>query len=113
MSEVPGGLGRLIEAEARLAQAVAAAEAEAATLLEAAGQAAAEEEARCRRAFESDAAALAERVATERDAEMARVTVAAGERATRLRELPASLVESLAIEVAGTILADLGSRVRS
>jgi hypothetical protein len=113
MSEVPGGLNRLIDTEARLAQAVAAAEVEAASLLEAARQAATEEEARSRQAFESEAAALAERVATERDAEMARVTVAAGERARRLRELPASVVEDLAIEVAGLILADLDSRIRS
>ena len=113
MTEIPGALGRLIATEARLAQALAAAEAEAARLLEAASRAATEEETRCQRAFEGDAAALAERVAIERDAEMAKVAAAAGDRARRLRELPAALVEDLAIEVATVMMADLDSRVRS
>ena len=113
MSEIPGGLGRLIDTEARLARTLAAAEAEAASLLAAAGRAAGEEETRRQRAFEGDAAALAERVATERDAEMEKVAAAAGDRARRLRELPAALVEDLAIEVAGAIMADLDAGVRS
>ena len=41
------------------------------------------------------------------------VAAAAGDRARRLRELPAALVEDLAIEVAAAIMADLDAGVRS
>ena len=112
MSDVPGGLERLIDTEARLAEALAAAEAEAASLLTDARRAVAEEEARCQQAFEGDAAALADRVATERDGEMARVAGDGSQRARRLRAVPASVVEDLAHDVARLVLADLNPRVR-
>ena len=112
MNEVAGGLGRLIETEARLAEALASAETEAGRLLQAAREAAAAEEARCQQALEDEGAALAGRVAAERDAEMVRVTAEAGERSRRIRELPAAVVEELAVEVVGLVLAELDARGR-
>jgi hypothetical protein len=110
MNEVAGGLGRLIETEARLAEALAAAEAEAGRLLQAAREGAAAEEARGRQALEDDSAALSRRVAAERDAELSRVAAQGDQRSRRLRELPVSVVEELAIEVVGRVLADLDAR---
>ena len=107
MNEVAGGLGRLIEAEARLAEALAAAETEAGRLLQAAREAAAADEARCQQVLEGESAALGRRVAAERDAELLRVAAEGDERSRRLRELPASVVEELAVEVVGRVLADL------
>lgn len=112
MSEVAGGLGRLIETEARLAEALAAAEREAGRLLQAAREAGAAEEARCQQALQDESAALSARVAAERDAEMLRVAADGDERSRRLRELPDSVVEELAIEVVVRLLADLEARGR-
>jgi hypothetical protein len=73
MKEIAGGLGRLIETEARLAEALAAAEAEAGRLLLAAREAAEAEAAGFQQAIEREGAALATRIEAERDAEMRRV----------------------------------------
>lgn len=107
MSEVAGGLGRLIETEARLAEALAAAETEAGRLLQAAREAADAEEARSQQAVEDESAAVAGRVAAARDAELVRVAAEGGERCRRYRELPDSVVEAHAVEVVERVLADL------
>lgn len=101
-----GGLGRLIETEARIAAALAAAETEAAELLQAARVAAEAEEHRFGELLEGATASLAARVSAERDAEIARVAAAAEERCRRLQELPEDLVEELVAWVTQRLLAD-------
>jgi ElaB/YqjD/DUF883 family membrane-anchored ribosome-binding protein len=91
-----GGLGRLIETEARIAEALAAVQAEAATLLEAASRQADDEEHRLGERLEAEIASIAARIAAERDDEIRRVTAAAEARSQRLREMPASVVDELA-----------------
>lgn len=103
---VEGGLGRLIRAEARLAEAVAAAEAEAAELLEAARVAAGAKAAASGRALQADLAALADRLAAARDAEISAVLCAAEDRCRRLRDLPAAASDELAAWVAAQVLDD-------
>jgi hypothetical protein len=100
-----GGLVRLIETEARLAEAIAAAEREAAALLEAAKTAAAAGEAGSRARLEGDVAALVQRVAAERDAEVVRVVAEADARCRQLRELPAEAIGELAAWVETRLLA--------
>jgi hypothetical protein len=108
-----GGLSRLIETEARLAQALAAAEAEAAALVEAAKAAAKAEEARFQDVIEGETAALAAVVATERDAEIRRVTATAEDRCRRLEELPAAVVEELAAWLTDRLLTGNDQGIRS
>ena len=108
-----GGLGRLIETEARLAQALAAAKAEAAALLETAKAAAEAEEARFQEGLEGETAALAAVVGAERDTEIARVAAAAEEQCRRLQELPEAVVEELAAHLIERILDGHASRSRS
>ncbi len=100
-----GGLDRLIETEARLAQALAAAEAEAAALLDAAKAAAEAEAARFQEILDGETAAVTAQIAAERDAEIRRVTATAEERCRRLEELPAAVVEELAAWLTDRLLA--------
>ena len=102
---VEGGLGRLIETETRLAEAVAAAEREAASLLREA-VAGVEADAACSRAtLEAELVELGRRVAAGRDAEIAGVVRAADERCRRLRDLPAGTIDELAAWVEQRVLA--------
>lgn len=101
---VEGGLGRLIETETRLAEAVAAAEGEAAALLRDARAAAEASAEGSRRTLEGEVAALTARVAAARDAEMAAIGRAADERCRRLRGLPAAAIDELAAWVEGEVL---------
>jgi hypothetical protein len=101
-----GGLSRLLETEARIAASLAAAEAEAAKILEAA-KAATEADARdMEERLEGEMASLAARVTAERDAEITRVAAGADEGSRRLQELPDNVVEELAGWVTEQLLAD-------
>jgi hypothetical protein len=111
MIEVAGGLGRLIETESRIAESLAAAEAEAGRLLHAAREAADTEEADFEASVEAAAAVLADRLAAERDAEVRRVVAEGAERARRFRQLPDSIIEELAAGVARRILVGEGPGV--
>jgi hypothetical protein len=105
MQEVGGGLGRLIETETRLARELAAAQAEADQLVLEARAAAEDAEAGERHAVARDALAVEERIAAERQARLRRITAEGEERARRLRELPATTIEALALEMAARVLA--------
>jgi len=91
-----GGLARLIETEARLADAIASAEREAAALVDAARAEAAAAEAGWRSRLEVESAALDARLAAERDAGIAGIEAEAERRSRLLSELPAETVERLA-----------------
>jgi succinate dehydrogenase/fumarate reductase flavoprotein subunit len=107
-----GGLGRLIETEARLAQALAATEAEAAALLDAAKAAAEAEAARFEEILDRETAEVAAEIAAGRNAEIRRVTATAEERCRRLEELPATVVEELAAWVTDRLLAGNDQGIR-
>jgi hypothetical protein len=102
---VEGGLGRLIETETRLAQGVAAAEQEAASLVSAARAAAEASAAGSQATLDAQVAELTRQVAAGRDAEIADVLRAADERCRRLRELPAETIDQLAEWVEHRVLA--------
>jgi hypothetical protein len=102
---VEGGLGRLIETETRLAEAIAAAEREAASLLSAARAAAEASAAGSQATLDAEVAELTRQVAAGRDTEIAAVRRAADERCRRLRELPAHTIDELAVWVEGRVLA--------
>ena len=102
---VEGGLGRLIETETRLAEAVAAAEREAVSLLREAEAAVEAGAAGSRATLEAELVELSRRVAAGRDAEIAGVLRAADERCRRLRELPAGTLDQLAAWVEERVLA--------
>ena len=97
------GLSSLIATEARLAQVLAAAEAEAGARLAAAGEQTAALEADDHRRLEQELAALATRVAAERDAEIERLTSDAAARCSRL-EAAEEVIDTLAREIAEHLL---------
>ena len=101
-----GGLTRLIETEARLAQDIAAVEREAATILAEARSAAEQARAGSEASLEGAIAELARRVSTERDAENTRIRSEADARCRRLRELPAGTVDRLAAWVESRVFRD-------
>jgi len=103
-AETDDGLSRLIEAEARLARDLVAAEAEAATLISAAREAAAEEESRLQARIDAEVARLAQQIAAERDAEIAGVIAAAEKRCLLLQDVPAAVIDQLAAEVEARLL---------
>jgi len=103
-AEIDDGLSRLIEAEARLARDLVAAEAEAATLISAAREAAAEEESRLQARIAAAVARLAQQIAAERDAEIAGVIAAAEKRCLLLQDVPAVVIDQLAAEVEARLL---------
>ncbi|HWB43393.1 MAG TPA: hypothetical protein VG500_19170 [Gemmatimonadales bacterium] len=109
MIEVTGGLGRLIETESRIAEALGAAEVEAGRLLHAAREAGDREEADFQASVEAAVAELAGRLAAERDAEVRRVAAEGAERARRFRQLPDAIIEELAAGVARRVLIGEGS----
>jgi hypothetical protein len=102
---VEGGLGRLIETETRLAEAIAAAEAEAAARLREARAAAEASAAGWRTTLDAEVAELTSRVAAARDAEIGVILRAADERCRGLRELPAGTIAELAGWVEQRVLA--------
>jgi hypothetical protein len=103
--EIPeGGLARLIETEARLADAIAAAEREAAEIRRSARETVETGAAGFPALIEREAAALADRVAADRDGEIARIAREADARCRRLAELPAAGVDQLAAWVEATLL---------
>jgi hypothetical protein len=104
-----GGLGRLIETEARIGAALAAAEADAAAILESARKAAKSEADRFGELVEADLTTLATRVAAERDTELGRIAAEAERRGRRLHDLPEEVVEELAGWVVGQLLDDTGT----
>jgi dihydroxyacetone kinase len=99
-----GGLLRLVEAEARLARALAEVEEEAAALVRAAREEAAQRAARIEEEIEADAAALGMGIAAERDAEMSRIAAAADQRCRLLGGLSAEAVDRLAAELEARLL---------
>jgi hypothetical protein len=99
-----GGLLQLVEVEARLAQALAAAEEEGRALVRAARDEAAAQAARLQAGIDLETAALADRIAAERDAESGRVLVAAEARCRRLRELSDEEVDRMAAAVEARLL---------
>jgi hypothetical protein len=104
MKEVGGGLDRLIQTESGLAHALATAQAEADRLLAEARGAAGQEEAGLQQAIENDTRALAARIEAERCSGLRRIA-AEGEARTRwFRELPAAVIEELALEIAAQVL---------
>lgn len=103
------GLGRLIETEARIAAALAAAKADGAALLESARKAAEAEADRFGELVEADLTTLATRVAAERDTELGRIAAEAERRGRRLHDLPEEVVEELAGWVVGQLLDDTGT----
>ena len=103
-AETDDGLSRLIEAEARLARDLVAAEAEAATLISAAREATAEEESRLQARIDAEVARLAQQIAAERDAEIARVIAVAEKRCRLLEAARAAVIDQLAAEVEARLL---------
>jgi hypothetical protein len=97
------GLSSLITTEKRLAQILAAAEAEARGRLTAAGERTAALEADDLRRLEQELAALAARVAAERDAEIERLTSDAAARCRRLAGAE-EVFDTLARETAERLL---------
>ncbi len=93
-----------MEAEARLAQDLAVAEAEAARLIGAAREAAATAESKLQVEIDAEVQRLARQIAAERDAEIARVVAAAERRCLLLQEVPAAVVDQLAAEVEAQLL---------
>ncbi|HEU5041087.1 MAG TPA: hypothetical protein VFT84_09720 [Gemmatimonadales bacterium] len=91
-----GGLARLIEAEARLADAIASAEREAAALVLAAKDEAAAAEAGWRNRLEAETAKLVARVRSDRDGAIAAVEAEAERRCRRLTALPPETIAALA-----------------
>lgn len=101
-----GGLGRLIETEARIAQALATCQIEAAALLRAAQEEGEAEERRLGERHEEEIAALTGRIAAERDAEIMRLGAAAEARSGRLRDLPPGQVDELADWVSERVMTE-------
>lgn len=99
-----GGLLRLVETEARLAQALVAAEHEAAAVVRVAREEATEQSARLQVRIDLEVGVLAERIAAERDAEMQRITDATDVRCRRLRDLSDETVDRLAAAMAARVL---------
>jgi hypothetical protein len=93
------GLSRLLEAEARLARALAEAEAESSRLVDAAREAAAAEQSRLQARVDAETARLASDIAATRDAEIARVAAEADRRCRALEDVPAAVIDRLAAEV--------------
>ena len=99
-----GGLDLLIETESRLAERLAAAQAEGAAVLEQARRDARGAEARYQVELETGREVLAARVAEERDSEITRLLDEASDLARRFRTLGQDRVESLAQEVVRRVL---------
>jgi hypothetical protein len=93
-----------MEAEARLAQDLAVAEAEAARLIGAAREAAAAEESKLQADVEAEVLRLARQIAAERDAEIGRVVTAAERRCLLLQDVSPAVVDRLAAEVEAQLL---------
>ena len=104
MQDVGGGLGHLLATEARLARALAAAQAEADGMLIAARTAADQDEAGLQQTIEREILALTDRIAAEREAELSRITATAEERVRGYRDLPSATLEELALELADRVL---------
>jgi hypothetical protein len=94
-----------MEAEARLARALADAEVEASRLVDSAREAAAAEESRLQARIDAEVARLAGEIASDRDAEIARLTAEADRRSRRLESVPLTVVDQLAAEVEARLLA--------
>ena len=90
------GLARLVETEARIAEALASARAEADAIVQIARDEAAAGEGRFQADLDRDLTALAARHAARHQADLATLGVAAADRARRLRELPEAVVDRLA-----------------
>jgi hypothetical protein len=90
------GLARLIETEARIAEVLAGARAEASSLIRSAREDATADEGRFEEQLARDLAGVSARVTARRDEEMNRLASAAEARARSLRELPESVVDELA-----------------
>jgi hypothetical protein len=90
------GLARLVETEARLAEALASARAEADAIVQAARDEADAGEDRFQADLARDLTALAARHAARHEAELAALGAAAADRARRLRDLPDAVVDRLA-----------------
>lgn len=99
----PGDLDLLIETERRLAARLDAAQAEALRIVEAARQAAREAERRLEEELQGSLAALRDRIAAEREAEIAAIAEEARGPAERLDGLSAERIADLA----GRVLARL------
>ncbi len=99
-----GGLLQLVEAERRLAQALATVEQEAAATLRAAHEDASEQSARLEERLAADLAGLAAGIAAERDAEIARITADAERRCRALDAMSDDTVDALAALVEAELL---------
>ena len=93
---VEDGLARLLEVEARLAERLATAEAEARRIREAAREAVKRQGTTHQGMAADDAAALVRRVEAERDAEIRSLEASTADRCRRLASLSAATVDSLA-----------------
>ena len=103
-----GGLARLIETEARLADAIASVEREAAALVDAARAEAAAAEAGWRSRLEAESAALDARMAAERDTGIAGIQAEAERHSRRLSALPPETVDRLAAWAEARVLEPAG-----
>ena len=99
-----GGLLELVEAETRLAAAVAAAEDDARALVQAARDEVAGLATRVETEIEAAAAALAKRIAAETPDENRRIAAASEDRCRRHRDLPGQRIEQFATEMEGQVL---------
>jgi hypothetical protein len=99
-----GGLLQLVEAERRLAQALAMVEQEAAALVGAAREEAAVESARLEQRIAAEIAGLTARIAADRDTEIARITADAERYCRAAGALSDEAVDALAAEVEAQLL---------
>lgn len=106
-ADVRNGLSRLLDAEARLAAMVAAAEAEGDGMVQAARAAVAEADAGLASRIDADAAGLSRRIAHERDARVSQIHAAAEVPVRRLLALPDEVIERLAEELERRFLTEL------
>jgi hypothetical protein len=103
-----GGLGRLIETEARIAATLAAARAEADAIVRAARNEAEAEEQRFQEQLQRDLVTLAAGITATRDAELARVAAAAQAQRQRLEGISDAAVHELADWVTRRLESDPG-----
>jgi hypothetical protein len=99
-----GGLGLVIEAEARIAERIAAARTQAARILEAAEESARASAQRYAAELADAMAALEARVAAERDQQIAAIRAAADRRIARFQALTPERIEALAEAAVARVL---------
>jgi len=99
-----GGLDLLIETEAKLAERLATAEAEAEATLAAARRAVGEAEAQYQAELDAASRELIARLSARREGEVARIWAEAEAAASRFESLTPERIESLALEVVRRVL---------